>query len=124
MNLNLSVAALHHVGTSLFDSASPLSNPLNRVALNPQPLPPGERFSAHSLFKGPLDQVTLNPQPLPPREGAVQDASTTVARPDLSIEGNTGLQSLMSQWTLDAAIASQIAQKTDDAASQIIRNIR
>jgi hypothetical protein len=31
-------------------------NPADKVALNPQPLPPG-----------PDDKVSLNPQPLPPR---------------------------------------------------------
>ena len=38
---------------------------LDKVGLNPQPLPPKEGSSS---FSG-LDKVSLNPQPLPPKQG-------------------------------------------------------
>ena len=42
-----------------------LANAFNRVALNPQPLPPKE-----AMFAGAgLDSVSLNAQPLPPKPG-------------------------------------------------------
>jgi hypothetical protein len=45
---------------------------LNRVAINPQPLPPGgDPYSAASLF----DKVALNPQPLPPGPDPYSPAS-------------------------------------------------
>jgi hypothetical protein len=45
-------------------SPSSLWNRFDRVALNPQPLPPKDLGGA---FSNPFDSVALNPQPLPPR---------------------------------------------------------
>ena len=42
-----------------------LANAFNRVALNPQPLPPKEAIFTRA-FNG-LDSVSLNAQPLPPK---------------------------------------------------------
>src|SRR5258707_14849144 len=51
------------------------ASPASKVALNPQPLPPGERKAGGD----PASKVSLNPQPLPPRERttATQKASTS-----------------------------------------------
>src|SRR6266853_5392093 len=40
------------------------ASPASKVALNPQPLPPGERKAGGD----PASKVSLNPQPLPPKE--------------------------------------------------------
>lgn len=40
----------------------------SRVSLNPQPLPPRERFALNPQPEPPRDRVALNPQPLPPLE--------------------------------------------------------
>src|SRR6267154_2650106 len=40
------------------------ASPASKVALNPQPLPPGERKAGGD----PASKVALNPQPLPPKE--------------------------------------------------------
>jgi hypothetical protein len=43
----------------------------SKVALNPQPLPPGERKAGGD----PASKVSLNPQPLPPKQGQVGSTS-------------------------------------------------
>ncbi len=43
----------------------------SKVALNPQPLPPGERKAGGD----PASKVSLNPQPLPPKQGKVDSTS-------------------------------------------------
>ncbi|HEY5028303.1 MAG TPA: hypothetical protein VIK39_07830 [Candidatus Angelobacter sp.] len=43
----------------------------SKVALNPQPLPPGERKAGGD----PASKVSLNPQPLPPKQGKVGSTS-------------------------------------------------
>ena len=47
-----------------------LDNPIDSVALNPQPLPPKDGYELSSeRLDNPIDSVALNPQPLPPRDG-------------------------------------------------------
>jgi hypothetical protein len=50
-------------------------DPASKVSLNPQPLPPGERKAGGD----PASKVSLNPQPLPPKVGssATQKTSTS-----------------------------------------------
>jgi hypothetical protein len=50
---------------------SKTASPASKVALNPQPLPPGERKSGGD----PASKVALNPQPLPPKQGKVGTTS-------------------------------------------------
>jgi hypothetical protein len=50
--------------TSQKGKKSKTASPASRVALNPQPLPPGERKPGGD----PASKVALNPQPLPPKE--------------------------------------------------------
>jgi hypothetical protein len=54
---------------------SKTASPASKVALNPQPLPPGERKAGGD----PASKVSLNPQPLPPKVGstATQKVSTS-----------------------------------------------
>ena len=51
---------------------SKTASPASKVALNPQPLPPGERKAGGD----PASKVSLNPQPLPPKQGKVGSTST------------------------------------------------
>ena len=53
--------------TPRFLSSAPvgLSNPVTKIGLNPQPLPP--RYLTFSKRFNPGGKVSLNPQPLPPR---------------------------------------------------------
>src|SRR5258707_10155049 len=48
------------------------ASPASKEALNPQPLPPGERKAGGD----PASKVSLNPQPLPPKQGKVGSTST------------------------------------------------
>ncbi len=48
------------------------ASPASKVALNPQPLPPGERKAGGD----PASKVALNPQPLPPKQAKVGSTST------------------------------------------------
>ncbi|HEV7674925.1 MAG TPA: hypothetical protein VGQ12_10380 [Candidatus Angelobacter sp.] len=50
--------------TSQNDKKSKTASPASKVALNPQPLPPGERKAGGD----PASKGALNPQPLPPKE--------------------------------------------------------
>ena len=50
--------------TSQNGKKSKTASPDSKVALNPQPLPPGERKAGGD----PASKVALNPQPLPPKE--------------------------------------------------------
>src|SRR5712672_610226 len=50
--------------TSQNGKKSKTASPASKVALNPQPLPPGERKAGGD----PASKVALNPQPLPPKE--------------------------------------------------------
>ena len=50
---------------------SKTASPASKVALNPQPLPPGERKAGGD----PASKVALNPQPLPPKQGKVGSTS-------------------------------------------------
>jgi hypothetical protein len=50
---------------------SKTASPASKVALNPQPLPPGERKAGGD----PASKVSLNPQPLPPKQGTVGSTS-------------------------------------------------
>jgi len=50
---------------------SKTASPASKVALNPQPLPPGERKAGGD----PASKVSLNPQPLPPKQAKVGSTS-------------------------------------------------
>jgi len=50
---------------------SKTASPASKVALNPQPLPPGERKAGGD----PGSKVSLNPQPLPPKQGTIGSTS-------------------------------------------------
>jgi len=80
------------------DALRSYSSPLDKIALNPQPLPPKEglvaastRWDAVAINPQPLppkeslvgashpwDAVALNPQPLPPKEGREDTASLSI----------------------------------------------
>ena len=62
----LTIDDLGHKEPPVPDPIGPVSNHLDAVALNPQPLPPKE-IGAGS-FVNRFDAVAVNPQPLPPRE--------------------------------------------------------
>jgi len=60
----------------------------SKVALNPQPLPPGEKSKTTSA----ADKVSLNPQPLPPKErkaGGEQAESKVALNPQPEPPGAT-----------------------------------
>src|SRR5712672_859369 len=57
--------------TSQKGKKSKTASPASKVALNPQPLPPGERKAGGD----PASKVALNPQPLPPKQAKVGSAS-------------------------------------------------
>jgi hypothetical protein len=84
---------------------------LNRVAINPQPLPPGgDPYSAASL----LDKVALNPQPLPPGDpGMVTKAGIIiVGGKQLSLDddnfcGNGRWPHPTPGWSFNTALPNQ-----------------
>jgi hypothetical protein len=52
--------------------SSVFSSAIDKVALNPQPLPPGSA-GAVNKWASPFDKVSLNPQPLPPKYASLID---------------------------------------------------
>ena len=48
-------------------SNNPIASLLDRVAINPQPLPPGGGEKLSNIASSAFDKVALNPQPLPPK---------------------------------------------------------
>ena len=66
------------LGTSAVKAQSPFSK-INRVALNPQPLPPRPGDPVKRFLPG--SRVMLNPQPLPPRIARVLPGSQLMLNP-------------------------------------------
>ena len=67
---NLSASRLA-LGAPALENASVSS--LDKVAINPQPLPPKNAAVANAGF--PADWATLNPQPLPPKNASTANAT-------------------------------------------------
>ena len=87
LNLSAFVAQSREFGGSLLD----------RVALNPQPLPPRE---ASGIFTNPASRVAFNPQPDPP--GVLQPAFTRVGEARLI---DSRIASRLDKLTLTSKIA-------------------
>lgn len=62
------------------------ASPESKVALNPQPLPPGAKKGPTS----PESKVALNPQPLPPKTKATSQKKGTTAAKSKKSSPNTG----------------------------------
>jgi hypothetical protein len=89
LNLSAIPALRSDIGASL----------LERVALNPQPLPPR---STSGMFTSPVTNVGLNPQPEPPSTAALQSAFTRVGEARLI---DSGIASRLDKLTLTSNIA-------------------